>query len=213
MAYKLKRGVFVVTEGIDCTGKSSLTKKLPSILKDMGFSAVATKEPGDNMIGEEMCTALKKAGTMCPKAEFLVFSADRAQHFHEVVIPHLNDNQIVISDRLHYSSMAYQGYGKGLDIEIIKSISNWAMCGVNPDLVLHLKMPVDVVWSRMEKRGQTQTPFEGYGLDKIDQAFDKIFSEMDNVVTVDATADMDSVAQTSAKHIVSFLQSKGFVQP
>ena len=86
---------------------------------------------------------------LAPRAEYLLFAADRAQHFHEVVIPALQNDALVISDRMSDSSLAYQGFGRGHDLTMIKIINQWTMQGIEPDLTIYLKIPVSIAYARI----------------------------------------------------------------
>src|SRR5690606_13070752 len=122
-------------------------------LAQHGYETILTKEPGDSPLGKTLRAILQeKKVSVCPKAEFLLFAADRAQHFDEVVMPALQQNKIVISDRLADSSLVYQGYGRGLDKTLIEQVNTWAMNNIKPDLTLYITLPPAVAAARLAQR-------------------------------------------------------------
>ena len=158
---KLRRGILIAIEGIDGSGKTTLAHDLTTSLSEQHFSVVLTKEPGGSQVGKVLREILQaQQMPLTPKAEYLLFAADRAQHFEEVIIPALQNNSMVISDRLADSSVVYQGYGRGLDINMIKTVNHWAMNAIEPDLVFYLRISPEKARERLHKRKETLTAFE-----------------------------------------------------
>lgn len=164
MAKKLKKGLFITLEGPEGSGKSTQSAMLYRDILSSGYDAVRTSEPGDTPLGKEIrAILLKKDGIKLDKyAELFLFEADRAQHVEEVIRPALADGKIVICDRFNTATFAYQGYGLGLDMELIKKIDAAATNGVKPDLTLLLDVDPETglkragkvrAADRMEKRG------------------------------------------------------------
>src|SRR5687767_13565958 len=115
--FQLKRGILIAIEGIDGSGKTTLAKNIFSSLEQRGFNTTLTREPGDSELGKQVRQLVCAQNiSISPKAQYLLFAVDRAQHFTERIIPALRNNSIIICDRLSDSSLAYQGYGNGLDI-------------------------------------------------------------------------------------------------
>jgi dTMP kinase len=143
------RGRFVAFEGGEASGKSTQAARLAD---DLG--AVLTREPGGTAVGRRIRELLLDpgAGPFDPRAEALLMAADRAQHVAEVVAPALDSGRHVVTDRFAGSSLAYQGFGRGLPIEEIRRISRWATGGVWPDLFVLLDVPPDVASGRMVGR-------------------------------------------------------------
>src|ERR1700730_16197149 len=132
----MNKGMLIVIEGIDGAGKSTLAKSLADILTTQGNTVLLTKEPGGSQLGKQLRTILQNQPIpITPIAEYLLFAADRAQHIEQVVKPALERGAIVISDRMGDSSLAYQGYGRGIDKNNIRTVNQWAMQGLTPDLV------------------------------------------------------------------------------
>lgn len=132
-------GRFLVLEGLDAVGKSTQARVLADRL-----GAVLTREPGGTTIGGQIRELVLGFGTtgLVDRSEALLMAADRAQHAHEVIRPALASGRHVVSDRYLYSSVAYQGYGRGLDPGEIAELSLWATDGLVPDLVVLLEGPV-----------------------------------------------------------------------
>ncbi len=139
------RGYFIVFEGPDGVGKSSHAARLAAAL-----GVTPTREPGGTAIGSEIRRLLLDHGTvdLDPRAEALLMAADRAQHVAEVVRPALAAGRHVVADRYLYSSVAYQGFGRGLPPEEVASLSQWATEGLHPDLVLLLDASDDDLAAR-----------------------------------------------------------------
>ncbi len=138
------RGRFIVFEGGEGCGKSTQAARLA---EDLG--ALLTREPGDTQIGAALrALLLDPATVITPVTEALLMAADRAEHVAAVVEPALSSGQDVVCDRYVGSSVAYQGHGRGLDVEQIRTTSAWATGGLEPDLVLLLEVPAAVAAAR-----------------------------------------------------------------
>lgn len=140
-------GRFIVLEGGDAVGKSTQALLLARRLRETGRDVVTTFEPGATRIGEAVRTMVLEE-QLDPRAETLLIAADRAQHVSEVVRPALQQGVDVVSDRFVPSSLAYQGVARGLGVEAVWQLSDWATGGVEPDLVVVLDTSEDVVRTR-----------------------------------------------------------------
>lgn len=135
------RGLFVTVEGGEGAGKSTLITKLKEELTKQGKAVLTTFEPGSTALGKEIRSLLltvKKEVTLAPLAELLLFLADRAQHIQEEILPALQAGKIVICDRFNDSSIAYQGFARGLDLPTVAELCDAASSGLTPDLTLLL---------------------------------------------------------------------------
>ncbi|BDC34904.1 dTMP kinase [Candidatus Dependentiae bacterium Noda2021] len=212
--YKLTRGVLVSVEGIDGSGKSTLTRTLAERLSQ-SLPTLLTKEPGDTPLGQQIRTLVQeKKVAICPKAEYLLFAADRAQHFDQVIIPALKKNILVISDRLADSSLAYQGFGRGLDCTMINTINTWAMNERYPDVTLYIKVSPDVAYERIIKRQEALTSFEQekktFMLNVL-KGFESIFKERSNVLYISGEQNPEDVLQDAHTQLIQWLITHYFL--
>ena len=140
---------YIVFEGAEACGKSTHAKRLAAEL-----DAVLTREHGGTPIGLKVREIVADPANtdLSDKAEALLIAADRAQHLAEVVEPALARGQHVVSDRSVYSSLAYQGYGRGLPLDVVRSVNEWAIGGRWPELVILMDVPVEVLDQRLRKR-------------------------------------------------------------
>ena len=131
-------GRFITIEGTDGGGKSTKIEKLVEYLKSMGREVVVTREPGGTNISEKLREILldAKNSEMTDITEALLYAASRAQHVEEKILPAVKEGKIVICDRFLDSSIVYQGYARGLDIEMIKTINSFALSKIKPDITL-----------------------------------------------------------------------------
>ena len=129
-------GVFVVLEGGDGCGKSTQVKRLVSRLQDLGREVIATREPGATETGAAIRLLVLGGDHLDPRAEALLIAADRAEHVSEVIRPALERGAVVVSDRYIPSSLAYQGVARGLGVDEIARLSDWATGGLAPDIVI-----------------------------------------------------------------------------
>ena len=135
------KGVFVVLEGGDGSGKSTQAGLLVARLRQSGREVVATREPGGTDGGAQMRALVLGGGTIDPATEALIIAADRAEHVAQVIRPALERRAVVVSDRHVPSSLAYQGVARGLGVDDIANLSKWATRGLEPDLVVVLDVP------------------------------------------------------------------------
>ncbi len=196
---RLRQGFWVVFEGIDGVGKSTLIDLVFKELERRDYCAIRTGEAGGTQLGREIRQLLHFASDRpVPLAEYLLFAADRAQHMQQVVLPALQNKKIVISDRSADSSLAYQGFGRGVDRDRIGMINTWTMQGVMPDRVFYLSLSVEEALSRLENRGGIATAFEREQkefFERVARGFEELFAERKNVTTLDATLSPSQLAQ------------------
>lgn len=151
----MKRGLFISFEGIDKCGKTTQAMLLGESLKREGYDVVLTREPGGTKIGEVIGGILKDTrhfGSVVPMTELLLYVACRAQHTAEVIIPAIEGGAIVISDRFSDSTIAYQGYGRGLDLDLLQRINDVATNGLKPDMTILLDVSVEEAKDRWTGR-------------------------------------------------------------
>jgi len=185
-------GLFVTFEGIDRSGKSTQARLLADAL---GADALAVREPGGTAVGERVRELLKDTGLMIgPAAEALLFAAARAELVAEVIRPALDDGRVVISDRFLDSSLAYQGAARGLGVEPVRQVNEFATGGLAPDLTLLLDVPTEAAARRA---GVEVDRFEeeGAGLqERVLAAYeDLVAAEPGRWVRIDGARDAEAV--------------------
>lgn len=161
MAQENIKGLFITFEGSEGSGKSTQSRLLYDYLKKRGYDLVYLREPGGTAISEKIRKILLDCsnGSMASGTEMLLYMSARAQTIFEVIEPALKKGKIVISDRYLDSTVAYQGFGLGMDLDTIKHIGDFVTRGIKPDLTIILDLPVEkglrrckVVKDRIEKR-------------------------------------------------------------
>jgi dTMP kinase len=148
-------GFFITFEGTEGSGKSTQIALLSAALRDAGHTVHATREPGGTAVGEEIRHTLKHSPRnqdLTPETELLLMNASRAQLVRERIRPALAAGAVVLCDRFYDSTIAYQGYGRGLDLARVRSIIDFAVDGTRPDLTLWLAIPLEVSQRRRAAR-------------------------------------------------------------
>lgn len=149
------RGLFVTFEGIDGSGKTTQMELCAQALESAGHAVVLTRNPGGTEFGLELRQILlHSTKPVYPLSELLLFIADRAQHMDELVFPALKAGKIILCDRHLDSTVAYQGYGRGLSLETIQELNQIAIQGRKPDLTLLFDGDLNVLAQRVNHRGQ-----------------------------------------------------------
>ena len=148
--------MFITFEGIEGAGKSTAIEFLVNYLQAHGYDPVTTREPGGSALGRRLRALLLDVRTtgLSSRAELFLFLADRAQHVAEVIRPALEAGQVVLCDRFTDSTLAYQGYGRGLDTEYLRSLNQAATGGLQPELTLLLDLPVRCGLERAGERNR-----------------------------------------------------------
>ena len=148
------RGLFITLEGIDGCGKSTQSEMLARALQNRGHDVLLTRQPGGTPVGErvrDIVLANVSAG-LAPMAELMLYAADRAQHVSEMIEPAIEAGRIVISDRYTDSTVAFQGHGRGLSIEVVNELNRLATGGLAPDLTILLDLEPEAARSRLDAR-------------------------------------------------------------
>lgn len=202
------RGHFVVFEGPEGAGKSTQMKRLVSRLAQLGHQPLVTREPGGTRAGEAMRDVLLDPDLhIVPLAEFLLYSAARAQHVAEVIAPALITGRDVISDRFTGASVAYQGHGRQLDLELVEQLNLQASEGVAPDLTVLLDLPAEVGLQRAAARSKRDR-LEAAGSEfhgRVRNGYLAQAAAQPNWVVVDAMQDEETVAAAVWRAVAGLL--------
>ena len=158
-------GLFVSFEGIDGCGKSTQVACAKRLLEQRRVPCFVTREPGGTSIGEKIRGLLLSVenGAMCNACEVLLYFAARAQHVRETIAPELDKGLVVICDRFMDATFAYQGYGRGIDLDVLANMNDFATGNLAPHLTLVFDVDVDTALSRLAKSGKTPDRLEGSG--------------------------------------------------
>jgi dTMP kinase len=148
--------MFITFEGIEGCGKTTQAKRLVDRLTDLEIPAILTLEPGGTRICQDIRNILlnTKNKALSPLAELLLYAADRAQHVGEMITPALSQGKWVVCDRFFDATVAYQGYARGQDIALIKTLNEKACSGIRPDMTVLVDCPVEVGLERALKRNK-----------------------------------------------------------
>jgi dTMP kinase len=146
---------FLVLEGVNGAGKTTLQRKIGEYLAHRNIPAVLTREPGSaSSLGSVLRTFVldPRRPPIDPVTELLLYAADRSEHVASVIRPAMQRQELVVCDRYYYSSIAFQGYGRGVDVSMIESINQHATRGIEPDLVILLDLPPELGLARTVTR-------------------------------------------------------------
>lgn len=196
----MKKGFLISFEGGEACGKSTQIKLFKEYLQQQSIDFVSTREPGGTDLGEEIRNLLLHSkGKMSSQTEFLLFSASRAKLIEDIVLPALEDGKLVVMDRFFDSSYTYQGYAGNLDIDDLKSITNFATRGVVPDLTILLDITFEEGMKRKSKDENLKDldRIEQKGRDyhnKVREGYLKLAQQNPNrIVVIDASKSIDEV--------------------
>lgn len=163
--------MFISFEGIDGVGKSTQLEMLQAYLLEKGHTVIRTLEPGGTELGQEIRhLLLHRKGDVAPRAEALLYAADRAHHVATKIRPSLARGEIVLTDRFFDSSVAYQGAARDLDVNQVRDISLWAVDNLIPDLTILLDLPAEEAMSRRSKTGTEPDRLEQEKVDFFERA-------------------------------------------
>ncbi|MFC6018622.1 dTMP kinase [Plantactinospora solaniradicis] len=206
-------GAFVVFEGGEGAGKSTQVNRLAEVLRQHSREVVVTREPGATGVGEQIRGLVLGRATgpdsLAPRAEALLYAADRAHHVATVVRPALARGAVVISDRYVDSSLAYQGAGRTLPVEEVSWLSSWATGGLKPDLVVLLDVEPRTGLARVGSRGGSPDRLEGESIDfhdRVRYAFlDLAAADPKRYLVLDASRPADEIAAAVADRVTGML--------
>jgi dTMP kinase len=203
-------GLFVTLEGGDGSGKTTQAELLEQWLVERGRTVVRTREPGGTDVGMEVREiVLHHRGDIAPRAEALLYAADRAHHVATVVRPALERGHVVIQDRYVDSSVAYQGAGRVLDPREVRDLSEWATEGLMPDLTLLFDLPPEVARRRLDgvrtRYDRLEAEAEAFH-DRVRAAYLEIAESYPaRIAVIDATDPVEAIAADVRKLVEPFL--------
>ena len=207
MKENIIKGLFITFEGADGCGKTTQLNLLAEYLKNSGREVVLTREPGGKGLGEKVREILLNYdGEVSDRCESFLFLADRAQNIDVIVSPAVNDGKIVRCDRHIDSTVAYQGFGRGLDIERIKMLNNIATNGRKPDLTIVFDIDVE---NSMKRVGNQKDRMESAGIEfhnRVRNGYLQIAKEEpERIKVVDASQSVEDVFEDVKKIIHKYL--------
>lgn len=198
-----QKGLFITFEGGDGCGKSTQLELVKKYLEEKGLETLTTREPGSVGLGQKLREVLLHYdGDVASRAEAFLFLADRAQHIEKIVKPAIAKGIIVLCDRHTDSSVAYQGYGRGEDIEQINMLNNLATQGIKPDLTLLFDVSTEVAQTRV---GNEKDRMESAGIEfhkKVRQGYLEIAKqEPQRIKVIDSNLTIEEVFEQVKKII------------
>jgi len=206
-------GFFISFEGPEGGGKSTQIHRLAASLAERGFPVWTTREPGGTGVGEMIRPILlgRQQIRMTPWSEALLFTAARAQHVEEVIRPRLAGGELVLCDRYIDSTLAYQGYGRGLDLDMLRRLQVQATGGLQPDLTMLLNLPVETGLARIPRPAQDRLDRETATFHQRVRAGYQEMAAADprRWREIDASADQDQVAARILVLVSEALQQAG----
>ena len=197
------RGKFIVIEGIDGCGKTTQIEEISRWLPTSGLMGensklIKTREPGGSLLGKKIRNLIldnNKNNKPSSLAELLLYSADRAEHVSKIIAPELEKQNWVISDRFADSTLAYQGYGRNINLDIIKNIESIVCQGKKPDLTIFLEISAEESILRRKNLIPDRMESEGINfLQKVNEGF-KLIAKEKNWKIISATQNIDTISK------------------
>lgn len=206
----MEKGLFITFEGADGSGKTTQLNNIKSFLEQKGFDVVITREPGALDIGQKIRNILlHHEGIVADRCEMFLFLADRAQHVETFIKPAIEQGKIVLCDRHIDSTIAYQGYGRGQDIDLLKKLNDIAVNGLTPDLTLLFDVSTEVAQERV---GSEKDRMESAGIEfhkKVRNGYLELQKEQpERIKIVNANNSISEVFEDTKKIVTDLIQKK-----
>lgn len=208
----MKRGILITVEGGEGAGKTSVLKELHKALQNLGYDVIATREPGGSMIAEQIRSVILNENNtaMDRHTEALLYAAARRQHLVERVIPALEQGKIILCDRFIDSSLAYQGYARGIGIDQVLSINRFAIGDYFPDLTLFFDVCPEVGLARIANdKGREINRLDKETIhfhQKVREGFLEVQKRyQERIKVIDANQSFEQVVQESIDIVTSYL--------
>jgi dTMP kinase len=208
------KGLFISLEGPEGAGKTTQQQRLAARLMAAGYDVFVTREPGGTAIGEQIRRMLLDAGHthMAPQTEMLLFAASRAQFVTEMVRPALDMGKVVLSDRYVHASLAYQGFARGLGVDLVRAVNDVATGGLYPDLTILLDVPPDLGLRRaLEGREAEADRMERETLEfheRVREGFLRLAAEDPRIRLVTGTDDPDEIEERIWREVEQLLKAR-----
>ena len=217
----METGRFISFEGIEGCGKTTQIRLAGEFLKQSHVPSIITEEPGGTPLGRRIRKILLNRGSgeeICRETEVFLFSAARAQHVKDVIIPALREGMVVLCDRFYDATVAYQGFGRGLDINIITLLNDFSSSNIRPDLTFLFDLPVDVGLKRAMhrisrmKEGLAEDRFEREDLEfhrKVREGY-LLLAKQENrrFRIIDSARDIEIIHREVCVHLSAFIGKK-----
>lgn len=201
---------FITFEGPEGSGKTTVLNQINKLLSE-NYNVISTREPGGVSTGEEIRNILLDGENIDIRTEVLLFAASRREHLVEKVIPALKNNKVVLCDRYIDSSLAYQGHARGIGIEEVKKINEFAINGLYPDLTIYLDIDAEVGRERILKNQRSQNRLDKETLtfhQKVIEGYKTLIkTNPERFKVIDATQNIESVVSDTYEIILSYLKN------
>ena len=211
------RGLLITFEGTEATGKGAQVQRLIPWLQERGYTVCSLREPGGTPTGEELRHVLKHQPDcmgMDPVTELLLMNASRAELVRKIIRPSLAHGEIVLCDRFYDSTCAYQGYGRGLDLSLVRQVVDAAVGDTKPDLTFLLRIPVEVSEERRRRRNAA-LPFKFDRFEaaerefflRVQEGYDEIAArEPERFRVIDGTQTLEEVQAQIRQHVLALIR-------
>jgi dTMP kinase len=204
--------MFITFEGPEGSGKTTQVARLAEFLEARGYQVLKTREPGGTGIGDQVRDILLDRGNtaMLPRTEILLFQASRAQLVEEVILPHIEKGWVVICDRFADSTIAYQGYGHGRDLERLRLIVDYAVQGLKPDMTILLDLDVEQGLARRSLGGSWNRldAYEPEFYQRVRRGYlDLVQNEPERWAVIDASSPAEAVQEKISSAVLSRLET------
>ena len=201
---------FITFEGPEGSGKTTVIREITQRLESEGWEVVVTREPGGVKTGEDIRKILLEGEAIDDRSEALLFAASRREHLVNKVLPALREGKVVLCDRYIDSSLAYQGYARGIGVEEVRSINEFAINGLYPDLTFYLDIRASVGIQRINDNQRTQNRLDREKLDfheKVVEGYRQIIhNEPNRFAVINAEQSIEEVVNSAYESIIKYLE-------